>query len=290
MRTNRLRVSLVIPAYNEENHLKACLQAALNQTIPFFEIIVVDNNSTDRTAEIAGSFPGVTVLKEPRQGKVYARTAALDAARGDIIGRIDADTILPCDWTRVVHEVFSGSKVDAVSGRAKYYDTAGAWLVDAADHFFRKRLAYELRETLFLQGANMAIRRKAWQLVKPHLCADNRRIHEDFDIAIHLQQQGLVVAYEDRLVANLSLRCMDVSLPFFVSYVRMNPYSYAVHNVPHYRRMYPVTAAVMLAFFPARALFRGHDPKTGKFSFARLFSRHEVNQRVKSAASSVYLS
>jgi glycosyltransferase involved in cell wall biosynthesis len=234
--------------------------------------------------------PGVTVLKEPRQGKVYARTTALDAARGDIIGRIDADTILPRDWSQTVHELFKDNNIDAVSGRAKYHDTALPWLVDAADHFFRKRLAYELRETLFLQGANMAIRRTAWQAVKPWLCADNRRIHEDFDIAIHLQQQGRVVAYEDRLVASLSLRCMDVSLPFFISYVRMNPHTYAVHDVPHYRRMYPVIGAVMIAFLPARTLFRGHNPKTGKFSLARLFAPREVNPRVKSAASNVYLS
>jgi glycosyltransferase involved in cell wall biosynthesis len=290
MLANRLRVSLVIPAYNEENHLQACLQAACNQTIPFYEIIVVDNNSMDRTAAIAKSFPGVIVIPEPKQGKVHARTAGFDAARGDIIGRIDADTVLPPDWAANLQRVFSDGKTDAVSGRPAYYDLPFPGICNAIEGGFRRLLAYELRDTLFLQGANMAVKRSAWQAVKSALCASDRHIHEDFDIAIHLQAQGFKVTYDERLVAGLSARAVDVSLPFFISYVRMNTYTYAVHQVPHYRRMYPVIAIIFVLFFPARALFRGRDPHTGKFSWSRLFASHPVNPRVKSAASSVYLS
>lgn len=290
MQTNRLRVSLVIPAYNEEHHLYSCLQAATSQTVPFHEIIVVDNNSTDRTAEIAASFAGVKIVTEARQGKVYARSSGFDAAKGDIIGRIDADTILPANWNQTVQAIFSEGKTDAVSGRPDYYDLALPRLCNAIEGGFRRLLAYELREMLFLQGANMAMKRTAWRTVRSSLCGNSRHMHEDFDVAIHLQQHGLRVTYDERLVAGLSARCVDVSLPFFISYVRMNTYTYAMHDVPHYRRMYPVIAIIFVLFFPARALFRGRDPKTGKFSLVRLLSRHEVNPRVKSATSGVYLS
>ncbi len=101
-----LSLSLVIPAYNEERHLAACLDAVSRQAVMPSEVIVVDNNSTDRTAEIARSYPFVRVVQEPRQGIVFARNAGFDAARGDIIGRIDADTIIPSDWTKHVLAFF----------------------------------------------------------------------------------------------------------------------------------------------------------------------------------------
>src|SRR5687767_1835934 len=94
----RLRVSLVIPAYNEESHLRACLDAVAAQTVRPFEVIVVDNNSTDTTVAIARSYSFVAVMHESQQGIVYARNAGFNAARGDIIARIDADTHLSPNW------------------------------------------------------------------------------------------------------------------------------------------------------------------------------------------------
>ncbi|HEY5667999.1 MAG TPA: glycosyltransferase family A protein, partial [Candidatus Saccharimonadales bacterium] len=98
MKTTRQSVSIVIPAYNEERHLRACLQAIAKQTIQPLEVIVVDNNSTDRTAQVAREFPFVRVVSEHRQGRVFARNAGFGAAKGEILGRIDADIILPSTW------------------------------------------------------------------------------------------------------------------------------------------------------------------------------------------------
>src|SRR5688572_27451257 len=88
-------VSIVIPAYNEEGQLALCLEAIARQTVKPVEVIVVDNNSTDGTVEVAGRYPFVTVLHEWRQGVVHARDCGFDAAKGDIIGRIDAETVMP---------------------------------------------------------------------------------------------------------------------------------------------------------------------------------------------------
>jgi len=98
------KISIVIPVYNEESQLAACRDAISQQKESPFEVIVVDNNSTDSTVRVALSFPFVTLIREPRQGVMHARTTGFDAARGDIIGRIDADTILPPDWTESVLE------------------------------------------------------------------------------------------------------------------------------------------------------------------------------------------
>jgi glycosyltransferase involved in cell wall biosynthesis len=98
MQLNRLRVSLVIPVYNEESHLRGCLDAIAAQTVQPLEVIVVDNNSNDGTAAIAAAYPFVTLITIARQGVVYARDAGFDAAKGEIIGRIDADTHIAPDW------------------------------------------------------------------------------------------------------------------------------------------------------------------------------------------------
>ncbi len=286
--TSRLRISLVIPAYNEEGHLRACLEAACNQTEPFYEIIVVDNNSTDRTAAIAREFP-VRLLHESRQGKLHADTAGFNAVRGEIIARIDADTVITPQWAATVQIIFGEDATDAVSGLPRYYDLALPRLANKIEHFFRRRMARELRETLFLQGANMAVRRRAWEEIRDNLCYD-RRYHEDFDIAIHLQRQGYRVTYDERLVAGLSARAVDVPLRFFVSYVRMNSYTYAQHNVPHFRRMYPVMASIYLLYLPARLLYRARNPHTGKFSLAQLLVHRDVNKRIDPSTDGVYLS
>ena len=100
-------ISVVIPAYNEEQYLHRCLAALARQTYPAgrFEVIVVDNGSTDATAEIARRY-GVRVVTEPRKGVAHARQAGFAAARGAIIASTDADTVVPPFWVARIAEYF----------------------------------------------------------------------------------------------------------------------------------------------------------------------------------------
>lgn len=89
------RVSFVIPARNEEAHIAECIQSLRRQRIDVGrEIIVVDNGSTDATAERAAR-NGAQVVCEPRPGLAFARQAGLDAARGEVLIYVDADTRFP---------------------------------------------------------------------------------------------------------------------------------------------------------------------------------------------------
>lgn len=91
-------VSVVIPAYNEQEHvLNPILSISSNKSSFPFEIILVDNNSTDRTGELAIA-AGVTCIKEIKKGVTAARTAGLMAARGKYIINADADSIYPEGW------------------------------------------------------------------------------------------------------------------------------------------------------------------------------------------------
>ena len=263
-------VSLVIPVYNEAERLKACLEAIAAQTVAPLEVIVVDNNSSDTTAKIAREFPFVTLLKESQQGVVHARNRGFNATKGDIIGRIDADTILPPNWTAKVIEIFSSTEVSAVSGAPNYHDFALRNVANFLDYRFRGYLARRLEENLFLWGANMAVRRSAWQAVRQYVCAEPGQ-HEDFDLAIHLQEMGFQVSYNSELVADVSSRRVDTGFMSYVRYTLVSPRTYALHGLPEHIHMYPVLFACWALYGPARLLYRGHDPETGEFSVSRIF-------------------
>jgi glycosyltransferase involved in cell wall biosynthesis len=77
-------LSVIIPAFNEEKFLPRCLESLKNQKFKDFEIIVVDNNSTDKTAEIAKKF-NVILVSEKSQGVAYARNKGAEIAKGEIL-------------------------------------------------------------------------------------------------------------------------------------------------------------------------------------------------------------
>lgn len=281
-----MKISIVIPVYNEAAALHACLQAISRQTITPYEVIVVDNNSTDGSAAIAATFDFVTVVTEPKQGVVHARVRGFDLARGDVIARIDADSIVPPDWLAAIRKVFKNTEVDAVSGTALYYNVAVAPLFNAIDLFFRRRLSRQLRHRVFLWGANMAMRRQAWRLVKPDLC-NTGGMHEDYDIAIHLQEAGGNVVFDERLQAKVSSRRIDDNYLSFMRYVWVSPQTYAKHHVRGYWHMYPIVLVCAVGYLPARILHRGYDIDTDSFSLRRVFTPSTVVPRVDPTANVV---
>jgi glycosyltransferase involved in cell wall biosynthesis len=271
------RVSIVIPAYNEEEHLRACLEAIYNQSVMPYEVIVADNNSTDGTLDIVDSFPLVKVVKVAKQGVVYARDAGFNLASGDIIGRIDADTILPRDWIAKVNEIFDDQSIMAVSGSLHFYDIGWSKVVDSVESYWRNWMAEKMavHERIFLLGANMAIRRSAWENVKYSLC-HSKRLHEDLDLALHLSEDGLRVAYNACLKANVSARRIDSSFLSLWKYTRISPDTYQEHDARDYVYMYPIIAIVLANYFILRFLYRAYDDRAGRFNLKLLFSKTQT--------------
>ncbi len=163
-----MRISFVIPAYNEEDYLAQCLESVrreMARTPCDAEIIVVNNASTDRTGEVARSFEGVRVVDEPRKGLVRARHAGLQAATGDIIANVDADAILPEGWLeKVVREFSRNERLAALSGPYIYYDLPLSrrvlvrifYVSGYISHIISHHL---LRRGAVLQGGNFVVRR-----------------------------------------------------------------------------------------------------------------------------------
>lgn len=116
-----MKASIIIPAHNEEERIADTIVAALTQDYTPFEIIVVNNSSTDRTKEIASTFP-VTVVDEQKKGLLYARERGRINASGDIIVNMDADCLPEKDWLSRGIAHFNNEKNIAVSGPYSYYD------------------------------------------------------------------------------------------------------------------------------------------------------------------------
>jgi glycosyltransferase involved in cell wall biosynthesis len=288
MTASHLRISLVIPAYNEEDHLRACLDAVAKQTVKPFEVIVVDNNSTDATAAIAKSYPFVRLVREARQGVVYARDAGFDAAKGDIIGRIDVDTLLMPDWVANVQEIFAAANPDAVTGSIRLYDVPFKAFFNRVELFFRRYLARNLarRDELFLFGGNMAVRREFWAALRGQVCHASD-MHEDIDLAAHAAHRGWHIRFREDLRAQVSARRVDSGVRSFYHYVLANPSTYYRHSLKGRFYMYPV-AWLVLIFYPLlRLLYRGYDSTNGRFSLSRML---RASQRARvSPVSQPYL-
>jgi len=115
------KVSVVIPAHNEERVIAATLQAVLAQDYPDFEVIVVDNASTDGTADIARAYP-VKVVSEPQKGLLAARERGRQEATGDIVVQMDADCLPEKHWLSRGVRHFKDERVSAVAGPYDYFD------------------------------------------------------------------------------------------------------------------------------------------------------------------------
>jgi len=98
-------ISVIIPAFNEEFFLPAALQALQAQNYPRnnFEIIVVDNVSTDATALVAKKYGADKVIFESKKGTNQARQRGLEVAEGEIIAFLDADCTPPQDWLEKIY-------------------------------------------------------------------------------------------------------------------------------------------------------------------------------------------
>ena len=112
-------VSIIIPAYNSEETIAECISAAQNLDWDGeVEIIVVNDGSRDRTADIASAFSGVKVITVPNGGAPRATNIGIQAARNDIVVSLDADAVLEKHWLQKIIPLFDDPSVGAVAGYA----------------------------------------------------------------------------------------------------------------------------------------------------------------------------
>lgn len=250
-------LAIVIPAFNEEATIRACVTAAVNQTVPADEIIVVDNKSTDGTAHILRelqqeyrSAPLTLLQQNETQGLTPSRNMGFDAVTSDIIGRIDSDSVLEPNWVEETKKVFLNEAVHAATGPVIYYDMPFRRYMAKADHRARRLMSKLVKRYHFLFGTNMALRKTAWDVVRSEVCVDaDKDMHEDIDLSVHLFDAGFTAVYAPSMVVGMSARRLDDSPADFLTYAKRfdNTYNHhglhqSVLRIPQwgYLALYPV--------------------------------------------------
>lgn len=262
-----IKVSVVIPVFNEEDQLEDCLSALDAQTVQPAEVIVVDNNSTDKSVEIAKKYKA-RVIKETQKGVLYARNTGFDNAKFEIIGRLDADSRVDSDWIERLITDFEDTELAAVGGPNYYYDQPSSRAGLRMDIQVRKELNRSIKGYgVFLQGANMAVRKSAWESVKKSLCL-KENFHEDVDLALHLYEQGYKIIFDERLVVGASSRRMNSSVRDFYKYNQMTVNNYKKHKLPT-EKINMFIAFMMIIQQPIRVMYRFYDEKTGRLSITK---------------------
>ncbi|HYK08748.1 MAG TPA: glycosyltransferase family A protein [Candidatus Eisenbacteria bacterium] len=189
-----MRLSVVIPAYNEEKYIGACLEKLITEAgEDIFEIIVVDNASTDRTSAVAKKFKGVKVIREERKGLTRARQAGLLAAKGELVAYIDADTHIKPEWFHKVHKEFERNKrLVCLSAPYSLYDVSKWKRVAMWSYWnFLAYPTYALLMRYMVLGANFVAKRSV--LLKIGGFDESIEFYgEDTDIARRLHKIGKV--------------------------------------------------------------------------------------------------
>jgi len=165
-----MKLSVVIPAHNEEKLIGDCLNSILKEIDGKnydIEIIVVDNASTDKTREILNSFPQIRIIEEPKKGLVLARRAGYLASCGDLIANIDADNLVTEKWFQKVFNEFSkNNKLVGLSGPIIYYDLSKSVNLIVRTYYYLGFIIYLINRHLLkigslLQGGNFVIKKTA---------------------------------------------------------------------------------------------------------------------------------
>ena len=261
-------VTIVVPAFNEEDCIAKKIEdlTALAYPPEKIEILIVDNSSTDKTREIASSYP-VKVLDSPR-GKINAINEGVRNASFDIIVETDADTLLKNDAVRSLVTCFSSDKIGAVGGRAVVEDTVS--------FFGRSKMSYhradwELRtlegrldSVISLDGKLMAFRKS----LLPEIPSDS--VVDDLEINFKLRSEGYRSVIDDEAIVfetgpqNLRAelrqirRRVALTIPALFSYKHMflNPrFGWFGMLIFPVRRMLAVFSPLMLAYIAVYMLW-----------------------------------
>jgi glycosyltransferase involved in cell wall biosynthesis len=182
------RVSIVIPTYNEEANLPACLASIQRQRFPALETIVVDNGSKDRTIEIAQQF-GAIVLHDPGKEISGLRNLGVAAASGDIIAFVDADCVVDPDWISSAATYFD--RPDVVLWGSPATPPENATWVQSTWYLLRKT-PDDIQEVAWLESMNLWVRKELF-LSMGGFC-ESLTTCEDVDFSYRLGTRGKIVS------------------------------------------------------------------------------------------------
>ena len=204
------RVAVLVPAFNEEKVIVRTIRSVLHSDYKNLRVIVIDDGSKDRTAEVAReaytaeiAAGRVTVLSKANGGKAAALNVGLEHTDEEIYVGIDADTVIAPDAVSKLIPHFEDERIGAVAGNARVGNRLNLWtrwqaLEYITSQNFERRALALFHVVTVVPGAIGAWRTKA---VKAAGGYPLNTVAEDADLTMNLLEQGLRVDYEDRSLA-----------------------------------------------------------------------------------------
>ena len=200
-------VSIIVPAYNEDQVIESTIRSLLDCDYPHFEIIVVDDGSSDRTSEVMrenfGSEPLVRLFTIENAGKAAALNFGLRHTKGDVIVALDADTQFPPETIRALARRFVDPHMGAVAGNAKVgnrINIVTRWqaLEYITSQNMDRRAFASLNCITVVPGAVGAWRR---ELIDQCGGFSNDTLAEDQDLTLLIRKLGYKIGYEEAAIA-----------------------------------------------------------------------------------------
>lgn len=213
-----MKVSVVIPVYNEEKFIQNCLDSLMQQTEKPDEIIVVDNNCTDKTIEIVKKYKDVKIIKENKQGMIPTRNTGFNKAENEIIAKCDADTTLPFNWIKNIKSNFSKDpSLIAISMplRLSDFPVISRFTTLFYIYMFIPRLMIGFYP---LTGPSYVIKKIIWSKVRDDICLDDAKVHEDIDLCLHIRKYGTIHHDEKTIIGSSARRIVKNPVSFFGEY------------------------------------------------------------------------
>ncbi|WKK71558.1 glycosyltransferase family 2 protein [Rathayibacter oskolensis] len=200
------RISVVVPVKDDARHLEQLLSLLAEQTLAPYEIVVVDDGSTDDSAEVARA-AGARVVVHEGAGIPASTAYGFDVARGAVLARLDADSQPGPDWVARLAGHFADPTVGAVTGPGRFLELGPVAGVVARvvymDAYFVLMGSALANWPLF--GSNCAVRRSAWEEIADEMHRDDPYVHDDVEISVHLGLRHRIVL-DRHLVVGISAR------------------------------------------------------------------------------------
>ncbi len=200
-----MKVSVIVPTYQEARGIEAFLLQFNRQTLPRseFEVVVVDGNSRDDTREIAGRHADCVIV-QTSPGIGGARNDGVAMAKADVIATTDADCRIPSDWLEHIVEDFTEPGVVAVCGPDGPFD--GGLKARFIYFFVRSLIRLAALAGLYgTGGTNSAFRKDAFLAIGGYR---NLPHSDDVDVGIRIRAKGRIV-YDPRLYVGISVRRLE---------------------------------------------------------------------------------
>ena len=200
-----MKISVLVPAHDEEKSIKKCIQSCLEQTRPADEILVINDGSKDKTDEILTLFgKAITVIHINRAtgSKSFAQEKAFNFIKGDVFVCTDADSILDSRFLERIEEDFQDPEVAAVCGYVKNIKTNWLSSCRAIDYFIGQNIhkiaQNYLNFMLVIPGVSGAFRTAVF---RKNISFDHDTLAEDLDFTYKLNDAGLKIKFDQQAVA-----------------------------------------------------------------------------------------